>query len=53
MDSGATDHITKDLECLHVHERYTGKDNVQVANGKGLSISHIGLLNVFLLCLLN
>ncbi|XP_071683602.1 uncharacterized protein [Lolium perenne] len=34
MDSGATDHITNDLECLHVHERYTGKDNVQVANGK-------------------
>jgi histone deacetylase 1/2 len=42
MDSGATDHITNDLERLHVHERYTGKDNVQVANGKGLSISHIG-----------
>jgi histone deacetylase 1/2 len=42
MDSGATDHITNDLERLHMHERYTGKDNVQVANGKGLSISHIG-----------
>jgi hypothetical protein len=25
-----------------MHERYAGKDNVQVANGKGLSISHIG-----------
>jgi histone deacetylase 1/2 len=42
MDSGATDHITNDLERLHMHERYAGKDNVQVANGKGLSISHIG-----------
>ena len=42
MDSGATDHITSDLERLHLHERYAGKDNVQVANGKNLSISHIG-----------
>ena len=38
MDSGATDHFTNDLERLHIHERYAGKDNVQVANGKGLSI---------------
>lgn len=25
-----------------MHDRYTGKDSVQVANGAGLSISHIG-----------
>jgi hypothetical protein len=31
-----------DLERLNVHERYGGKDHVQVANGTGLSISHIG-----------
>ena len=31
-----------DLERLQVHERYDGKDQVQVANGAGLSISHIG-----------
>ena len=42
MDSGATDHLTSDLERLHVHARYGGKDQVQVANGAGLSISHIG-----------
>ena len=42
MDSGAFDHFTNDLERLHIHERYNGKDNVQVANGSGLSISHIG-----------
>jgi histone deacetylase 1/2 len=42
MDSGASDHFTNDLERLHIHERYNGKDNVQVANGIGLSISHIG-----------
>jgi histone deacetylase 1/2 len=42
LDTGATDHLTSDLERLHVHERYGGKDQVQVANGSGLSISHIG-----------
>ena len=42
MDSGATDHLTNHLERLHVHDRYGGKDQVHVANGAGLSISHIG-----------
>jgi histone deacetylase 1/2 len=42
MDTGATDHFTNDLERLHIHERYGGKDQVQVANGTGLSIAHIG-----------
>ena len=37
-----SDHLTSDLERLHVYERYGGKDHVQVANGAGLSISHIG-----------
>jgi hypothetical protein len=42
MDSGTNDHLTSDLDRLSLHERYTGKDNVQVANDSGLSISHIG-----------
>jgi histone deacetylase 1/2 len=42
IDSGATDHLTNDLERLNVQERYHGRDQVQVANGAGLSISHIG-----------
>ncbi|KAK1692562.1 hypothetical protein QYE76_009259 [Lolium multiflorum] len=33
LDSGASDHLTSDLERLHVHDRYHGKDQVQVANG--------------------
>jgi hypothetical protein len=41
-DTGASDHLTSNLNRLHVHERYTGKDQVQVANGTGLKISHIG-----------
>nr|XP_040249506.1 glycine, alanine and asparagine-rich protein-like [Aegilops tauschii subsp. strangulata] len=35
LDTGATDHLTNDLEHLQVHERYDGKDRVQVANGAG------------------
>ncbi|KAK1648387.1 hypothetical protein QYE76_066192 [Lolium multiflorum] len=35
LDSGATDHLTSDLDRLHVHDRYQGKDHVQVANGAG------------------
>ncbi|WVZ49109.1 hypothetical protein U9M48_000490 [Paspalum notatum var. saurae] len=42
VDTGATDHITSDLERLTTKERYTGGDQIQVANGAGLSISHVG-----------
>ena len=42
LDSGTTDHLTSDLERLQFRERYGGHDQVQVANGSGLSISHIG-----------
>ncbi|XP_044363577.1 ATP-dependent RNA helicase glh-2-like [Triticum aestivum] len=35
LDSGATDHITGDLGKLMMHERYTGKDQVQAANESG------------------
>lgn len=37
IDSGANDHLTSDLDRLTVHDRYTGKDSVQVANGAGSS----------------
>ncbi|WVZ55440.1 hypothetical protein U9M48_006100 [Paspalum notatum var. saurae] len=33
VDTGATDHITSDLERLTTRERYNGGDQVQVANG--------------------
>ncbi|XP_051218697.2 uncharacterized protein [Lolium perenne] len=35
MDTGATDHLTNDLQRLHMQERYGGTDQVQVANGAG------------------
>ena len=42
MDSDATDHITGDLEHLHVRDTYHGNDRVQVGNGAGLQITHTG-----------
>jgi histone deacetylase 1/2 len=42
MDSGATDHITGDLERLHVRDTYHGNNRVHVGNGAGMAISHLG-----------
>ncbi|KAK1641995.1 hypothetical protein QYE76_059800 [Lolium multiflorum] len=33
IDTGATDHITSELERLHAHERYHGAEQVHAANG--------------------
>jgi hypothetical protein len=41
-DTGATDHITSDLDRLAVRECYNGSDQVQVGNGAGLRILHTG-----------
>jgi hypothetical protein len=35
-DTGATDHITSDLDRLTFHERYHGNNQVQASNGSGL-----------------
>ena len=42
IDTGVTDHITSDLDKLSVKDKYYGKDQVQVASGSGLAISHTG-----------
>jgi histone deacetylase 1/2 len=41
-DSGASDHITGDLEKLTVREKYGGRDQVHTTNGAGMNISNIG-----------
>ncbi|KAK4421889.1 hypothetical protein Salat_2139500 [Sesamum alatum] len=41
-DTGATDHITSDLDRLALRERYHGGEQVQVGNGAGLQILHFG-----------
>jgi histone deacetylase 1/2 len=42
MDSGATDHITSELEKLTVRDKYHGQDQVHTASGSGMKISNVG-----------
>jgi hypothetical protein len=42
MDTGATDHITSDLDRLAIREVYNGNDRVHISNRAGLHISHVG-----------
>jgi histone deacetylase 1/2 len=42
MDTGATDHITGDLERLSFCDKYNGGEQVHAANGSGMDIMHIG-----------
>ena len=42
LDSGATHHITSDLNNLSMHQPYHGNDDVLIADGSTLSISHTG-----------
>ncbi|GAV86549.1 UBN2 domain-containing protein [Cephalotus follicularis] len=41
-DTGATDHITPDLNSLQSSSPYGGSDSVRVGNVSGLKIEHIG-----------
>jgi hypothetical protein len=41
-DSGATDHITSELDKLVIREKYNGGEKVHTASGSGTTISHIG-----------
>jgi hypothetical protein len=43
---GATYHITSDLDRLAIHEKYHGSDTVQVSNGAGLQILHLGSCSI-------
>lgn len=52
-DSGATDHITSDINNLTSRSDYQGPDQVSVGNGAGLRISHMLCQALFLLLLLN
>jgi len=42
VDSGATDHITAELEKLTVRDKYKGSDQVHTASGSGMRINNIG-----------
>nr|AAU90262.1 integrase core domain containing protein [Oryza sativa Japonica Group]ABF97857.1 retrotransposon protein, putative, Ty1-copia subclass, expressed [Oryza sativa Japonica Group] len=42
VDTGATDHITGELDKLTTREKYNGKDQIYTASGAGMDIKHIG-----------
>lgn len=42
VDSGATNHITADLNNLALRTDYKGKEKFLVGNGQSLHISHVG-----------
>ena len=42
LDSGATHHLTTDLNNLALHQPYNGGEEVIIADGSGLPISHTG-----------
>jgi hypothetical protein len=42
LDSGATDHMTNDMERLDLQDAYKGNDQIQVVNGMHIPISDIG-----------
>ena len=42
MDTGATDHVTGELEKLTVRDRYHGGEQVHAANGTGMEITNVG-----------
>ena len=42
LDSGATRHLTTDLNNLALHQPYTGGEEVTIADGTGLPITHTG-----------
>jgi hypothetical protein len=42
IDSGATDHITRELDWLTMHEPYTGTDQIHTTNDSSMAITRIG-----------
>jgi len=42
LDSGASHHVTADLNNLSLHAPYNGSDDIMIGDGTGLSIAHTG-----------
>jgi hypothetical protein len=42
LNSGAMDHIIRELEKLTLHDHYNSNNQIRVANGAGMDINHIG-----------
>ncbi|KAJ9568078.1 hypothetical protein OSB04_004044 [Centaurea solstitialis] len=44
FDSGASHHITNDLNALSLHSPYDGTDELVIGDGSSLTITHVGSL---------
>lgn len=53
IDSGASRNLTADLNNLSIHSEYNRTDEVQIADGSSLPITHTVTLVLFLLILQN
>lgn len=53
LDTGATNHMTFDLECLHSPAEYDSPSFVQLPNGKTTKIAHVGTYSLTLLLTLS
>ena len=42
VDSGASHHITSDLQNLSIHSEYGGNDDIMVGDGNNIPITHTG-----------
>jgi len=42
FDIGASHHISTNLNNMHIHSEYDGTEEVQICDGTGLKISHVG-----------
>jgi hypothetical protein len=45
-DTGATDHVTSELNKLTMREKYHGNDQIHTASGSGMEIKHVGHITV-------
>ncbi|KAK0599109.1 hypothetical protein LWI29_002433 [Acer saccharum] len=46
LDSGASHHVTSDLQNMSLHSPYTGSDDIMIGDGSGLTITHTGSLKL-------
>ena len=42
LNTGASHHVTADLNNLSIHSPYGGSDDIMIGDGKGLKITHTG-----------
>jgi histone deacetylase 1/2 len=41
-DTGAIDHVTGELDKMMIRDRYNGGEQIHMANGSGMDITHVG-----------